>query len=133
MILRNTLKDRVTIEKAFHATDLQIFGNEGKLHQALLNIIQNAEQAIGQDGIIRITTTATDQAMTISIADTGSGIPPEYLKRLGDPFFTTKAPGKGTGLGLSIAYKIIKDHGGKITVQSEVGRGTEFCVTFARV
>lgn len=64
--------------------------------------------------------------MLLSIADTGQVIPSELLSRIFDPFFTTKEVGKGTGLGLSISYDIIKKHGGEITVQSKVERGTTF-------
>jgi signal transduction histidine kinase len=65
----------------------------------------------------------------ISIADTGCGIPEEYMDKLFTPFFTTKPPGKGTGLGLSIVYGIVKMHRGQIGVQSEVGKGTTFTIT----
>ena len=69
-------------------------------------------------------------SVEVSISDTGIGISAENLKRLGDLFFTTKDPGKGTGLGLSISYKIIEEHGGKIKVESVVGKGTTFLITF---
>jgi signal transduction histidine kinase len=69
------------------------------------------------------------QAMVISVADTGGGIPEENLSKLFNPFFTTKPPGKGTGLGLSIVYGIIKMHRGQISVKSELGTGTTFTIT----
>ena len=62
----------------------------------------------------------------MEVEDNGKGIPPEVLPRIFDPFFTTKDVGKGTGLGLSIAYKIVKEHGGRITVDSALGMGTKF-------
>jgi two-component system NtrC family sensor kinase len=68
-------------------------------------------------------------SVIIKVIDNGKGIAPENLKKIFDPFFTTKPVGQGTGLGLSIAYKIIEKHGGKIEVQSQVGRGTEFTIT----
>jgi len=77
-----------------------------------------------------ITTKASETEITVSIADSGSGIPPENLSRIFEPFFTTKEVGKGTGLGLSITYDIVtKKHGGKIEVSSEPGKGTTFVVT----
>lgn len=64
------------------------------------------------------------------MADNGKGIAPEVLPRIFDPFFTTKEVGKGTGLGLSIAYKIVTQHGGRIDVKSQAGKGTVFTVVF---
>ena len=83
---------------------------------------------VSLDGTIRVRTRINDekQGAEVIIADTGSGIPREIIEKVFDPFFTTKPVGKGTGLGLSISYKIIKDLGGTIAVQSEVGKGTEF-------
>lgn len=69
---------------------------------------------------------APDQFVQIRVEDSGAGIPPELMENIFDPFFTTKEPGKGTGLGLSTVAKIVKNHGGSITVKSEVGSGTAF-------
>ena len=66
--------------------------------------------------------------MAIQISDTGVGIAPEHLERIFEPFFTTKAPGEGTGLGLAVSYSIMKEHGGDITVESQVGSGTTVTV-----
>ncbi|MEL6384924.1 MAG: HAMP domain-containing sensor histidine kinase, partial [Cyanobacteria bacterium J06626_18] len=68
----------------------------------------------------------------ISICDNGVGIPPTIKAKIFDPFFTTKGVGRGTGLGLGICFKIIQQHRGKIEVYSEVGKGTEFCITLLR-
>ena len=132
VILANSLKYHVQVEKSFCPESFQIVGNEGKLHQAFINIISNAEQAIEGEGTITIATRVEDKGRrgVISISDTGAGISPENLRKLGDLFFTTKPPGKGTGLGLSIAYKIIQEHQGKVTVSSEVGKGSVFVLTF---
>ncbi|MBL7175047.1 MAG: two-component sensor histidine kinase [Desulfobacteraceae bacterium] len=101
-----------------------------QLQQVFLNMITNAVDAHdGKSyGTIRISTRPDDQMEQVKVvlSDTGSGIPPEDLEKIFDPFFTTKSVGKGTGLGLSICYSIIKRLGGDITVQSELGRGTEF-------
>jgi two-component system, NtrC family, sensor kinase len=100
-----------------------------QLEQVILNIINNAVDAIGdQPGRITIVTFRRDDNINISVTDTGKGIPPEYLDRIFLPFFTTKEVGKGTGLGLSVSYGIVKNLGGRIFVESEPGRGATFTV-----
>ncbi len=97
--------------------------------QVILNILQNAEEAIPEGGgRITITTSATNGEVQIQIKDTGVGIPTQIMKNIFDPFFTTKPSVKGTGLGLSVTYGIIKKHGGKIRVDSLPGRGTTFTI-----
>jgi len=81
-------------------------------------------------GKIILTTRVDGEGVAVDVADSGSGIPPEVLKKIFDPFFTTKEIGKGTGLGLSISYKIVQQHGGRISVDSKVGVGTKFTVWF---
>lgn len=128
VILGNKLKHHIELHKEYCPTAPIILGNEGKLHQAFLNILANAEQAISGNGIIRIKTTIDEGNFSVSISDTGCGISKENLLKISDPFFTTKPPGEGTGLGLSITYKIIENHGGKISVTSEQNIGTNFIV-----
>ncbi len=99
-----------------------------RLNQVFLNLLNNARQAIGEKGTITIRTWVEDKTANIAITDDGTGIPKENLPRIFDPGFTTKGVGIGTGLGLSICYQIIKDHRGKIDVESEVGKGTTFTV-----
>lgn len=101
-----------------------------QINQVFLNLVTNAAQATPENGgIIAITTKRIgDDRVCVEVQDNGHGIPPEVLPKIFDPFFTTKDVGKGTGLGLSIAYKIIQQHGGKISVASEVGKGTRFTV-----
>ncbi len=130
LILSNTLKHRIVIEKDYSRSVIVMTGNEGRLHQAFLNILSNAEQAIPGMGTIHIKTNVMNDIVSISIADTGSGLSKENLLKISDPFFTTKPPGEGTGLGLSITYKIIETHGGKISVSSEPGKGTDFLILF---
>ncbi|MEO9483926.1 MAG: ATP-binding protein [Ekhidna sp.] len=107
-----------------------IVGNEGQLHQAILNIISNSEQAIHDKGTITIETCTVNENQELIISDTGIGISQENLSKIRIPFFTTKSPGTGTGLGLSIAYKIIEDHNGVISVKSEPLKGTRFHISF---
>ncbi|MFN3763567.1 MAG: cache domain-containing protein, partial [Anaerolineae bacterium] len=106
-----------------------IQADPAQLQQVFVNLLNNAAEAIEGPGTITITTRSLDGQVEISIADTGCGIPEEYMDKLFTPFFTTKPPGKGTGLGLSIVYGIVKMHRGQITVQSQVGRGTTFTIT----
>jgi two-component system NtrC family sensor kinase len=109
-----------------------VLSDPSQLQQVFLNLITNAIDAHDGKpyGSIRISTSADParQTATVKVADTGSGIRPEHLNRIFDPFFTTKAVGRGTGLGLSICFSIVKRLGGNLTVQSEVGKGTEFTI-----
>ena len=99
-----------------------------RLNQVFLNLINNARQAIRDKGTITIRTWVEDKTAAIAITDDGVGIPKENLPRVFDPGFTTKGVGIGTGLGLSICYQIVKDHRGRIDVESEVGKGATFTV-----
>jgi two-component system NtrC family sensor kinase len=100
-----------------------------QVNQVFLNLITNAAQALpAQGGQITLATRLEDDGIAVEVADNGSGIPAEVLPKIFDPFFTTKEVGKGTVLGLSISYQIIKDHGGRINVESQIGRGTKFTV-----
>jgi two-component system NtrC family sensor kinase len=99
------------------------------LRQVVLNILNNATYAIGKEGAITIATRQSRvDVVDLTFSDTGCGIPKEQMDRIFDPFFTTKPPGKGTGLGLSISHSIIVKLGGRITVASEVGKGTTFTI-----
>ena len=103
------------------------------LRQVVLNLLNNARQAIGKGGSITVgTRAAEDGAVEIYVRDTGCGIPKEYLPKIFDPFFTTKPHGKGTGLGLSICHGIVDRLGGHISVSSEVGKGSTFVVRLPR-
>ena len=111
-----------------------IHGNPGKLQQVFLNLLLNAKDAMPGGGRLRVATLANGHVEAV-VADSGTGIAPEHLKRIYDPFFTTKTmpkPGdrRGTGLGLSVSYGIIQEHSGKIHVESAVGAGTTFHLEF---
>jgi two-component system, NtrC family, sensor kinase len=97
-----------------------------RLRQVLLNLITNAIHASDNDQEIRIYLSVTDGEAEISITDQGSGIPEDLLEKIFEPFFSTKSVGEGTGLGLYVTQKIIRKLGGKITVESETGRGSTF-------
>jgi signal transduction histidine kinase len=126
------------------AVDLQlanelpaIHGNPGKLQQVFLNLLLNAKEAMPSGGSLRVATLANknDHYVAALVADSGSGIAAEHLKRIYDPFFTTKTTPKagdrrGTGLGLSVSYGIIQEHAGKIHVESALGAGTTFHLEF---
>lgn len=127
MVLHNELKNKVVIEKEFGEIP-QILCYPGKLNQVFLNIIQNANQAIDENGIIKISTYSDAKWVYISIKDTGKGMDERETKRVFEPFYTTKDIGKGTGLGLSISFGIITEHNGKIDVKSELGKGSEFII-----
>jgi PAS domain S-box-containing protein len=111
-----------------------IHGNPGKLQQVFLNLLLNAKEAMPGGGRLRVATLANGHVEAL-VNDSGSGIAPEHLKRIYDPFFTTKTmpkPGdrRGTGLGLSVSYGIIQEHAGKIHVESAIGAGTTFHLEF---
>ena len=124
IMLHNQIKYKIEVQKQYTEKQYTFEGNEGKLYQAFLNILSNASQAIDDKGKISIITEILDEEIRISITDNGNGISKENLKKVFDPFYTTKDPGKGTGLGLSITYNIIKEHNGTIDIESQIGEGT---------
>jgi two-component system NtrC family sensor kinase len=100
-----------------------------QIEQVIVNLLLNAQQAIGRHGEVFVTTRRDgDQWGEIEIRDSGPGIAPEVLPHIFEPFYTTKPAGAGTGLGLFVSYGIVRDHGGEIVVQSPVGQGAKFCV-----
>ncbi len=129
VILRNRLNAKASVVVKIPDEKLMCRGNEGKLHQAFLNLLSNAEQAIDETGKIIIEAKKCPDKIEIAISDTGHGISPEIRSKIFDPFFTTKPPGKGTGLGLSITYEIINQHKGTIDINSEQGKGSVFIVS----
>lgn len=127
-------KARITLELALSEDLPAINANAGKLQQVFLNLLLNAKEAMPEGGTLRVLTVANGHVEAI-VSDSGQGIAPEHLKRIYDPFFTTKTmpkPGerRGTGLGLAVSYGIIQEHAGKITVDSTLGAGTTFHLEF---
>ena len=114
--------NRIKIISTLDANIPPLQGDQERLKQVWLNLLNNAADVMGQDGLIHVQSRlfAKEQKLVVSIADTGKGIVPEHMGKIFDPFFTTKQVGKGTGLGLSVSFGIIKDHGGKITALSPV-------------
>jgi PAS domain S-box-containing protein len=117
---------RIHVERELRADSPMTFGNAGKLQQVFLNLFVNARDAMPSGGELRILTESFDSKIEILVQDTGVGISRENVKKIYDPFFTTKAAGKGTGLGLSVSYGIIQEHAGNISVESKPGVGTSF-------
>lgn len=127
-MLNSIITNRIEIKKQYTNTIFTLSGNDGELHQFMLNILTNAAQSINENGKITINTLIRKEHLQIEITDTGHGISTENLKKITDPFFTTKQPGKGTGLGMSIAYKIIQKHKGTIKFESKENIGTTVTV-----
>lgn len=100
----------------------------GEVNQVILNVISNAIDACRSGDRVTVTTHAVENGVEIRVADTGKGIEPSIRSKLFDPFFTTKSVGEGTGLGLSISYGIVRAHGGRIDVESELGHGSTFII-----
>ncbi|HWZ31440.1 MAG TPA: ATP-binding protein [Bryobacteraceae bacterium] len=120
----------VKVELLLHDSLPKIKGNPGKLQQVFLNLFLNARDAMESGGTLAIRSGAQDGVVRVTVADSGGGIAHENLSRIFDPFFTTKAARKGTGLGLSVSYGIVREHSGDIEVESEIGAGTRFQLTF---
>ncbi len=126
-IVWNELKYKAEVQRNFG--DLPaVECMPSQMNQVFLNLLVNAGQAIKERGVISVTTTCLDREICVAIADDGVGIAPEHLKRIFDPFFTTKPVGAGTGLGLALSFGIVKNHHGRIEVESKVGKGTCFRV-----
>lgn len=100
----------------------------GQIQQAVIALATNAIDAMPDGGELKLGVRSSGNRVIVEVTDSGIGIPPEDLPRIFEPFFTTKDVGKGTGLGLAVCYGIISDHGGRITVRSNVGRGTTFTI-----
>jgi len=116
----------VQVRREMSDSPIVIAGEEFKLQQVFLNLFLNALDSMPTGGWLSIHTDLDQQEAVVKVSDTGSGIQPEFLSRIYDPFFTTKAPGKGTGLGLSVVYGVVQEHHGVIECESEPDKGTRF-------
>jgi signal transduction histidine kinase len=122
----------VSLNRRYAAAPDTVSGDEYQLQQAFMNLLLNAIEAVGMNGTLTVSTEIAgekprERRMRIHIHDTGMGIAPENLSRLFEPFFTTKK--NGTGLGLAICQRIVREHGGDITAQSEVKKGATFSIS----
>ncbi|MXX10475.1 MAG: PAS domain S-box protein, partial [Nitrospira sp. SB0667_bin_9] len=120
---------RLQLHKVYDDDLPPLFVDPQMIEQVLTNLILNAVQATNEGGSIILQTRTAHERCEIDVGDTGSGIDPEVRPHIFDPFFTTKGTGEGTGLGLSVSLGIVERHGGQLTVESEVGKGTVFTVS----
>jgi signal transduction histidine kinase len=138
-IVRPLAGDHIRVDLRCNTGDASIFFDPMQLEQVLINLVCNATDAMGGNGVLTIEThwkhssllplgSGEKDRIVLSVADTGSGIQPEHLPHIFEPFYTTKEVGKGTGLGLSISYGIVTQGGGSINVESVPGKGTRFNV-----
>jgi signal transduction histidine kinase len=122
--------NKVTLEMQLEPDLPPVHGNPNQLQQVFMNLMINAQQAMeGKSGSLTVSSRRAADNIEIVFVDTGPGISEEARQKLFEPFFTTKSAGKGTGLGLSVSFGLIEDHGGEVTVESEVGQGATFIVS----
>ena len=125
---KELLTRKISVVKKYADNFSPVIGVADQLKQVLMNLLNNASYACESGGAITLATTTTEDGVVVHIEDTGTGISQKNLARIFEPFFTTKPETKGTGLGLSVSYGIIKNHGGRIEVKSEAGKGSVFSV-----
>lgn len=145
LLLRRTLPKTITVKLDLDQDLGVIRGDQGQLHQILMNLVINARDAMGKEGVLQIATHALSAEdvpsdvrtripavgyAELSVSDTGRGIPLPLLKRIFEPYFTTKQKGSGTGLGLSIVRDLVSKHNGTVSCDSTPGRGTNFRIYF---
>ena len=121
-------KGRIDVSLSMDPLLRTTLGNGGKLQQVFMNLFLNAKDAMPEGGTLSVRTYRKNSSVVVEVGDTGTGISEANVKKIYDPFFTTKEVGKGTGLGLSICYGIIQEHSGQVSVESEPGKGTVFRV-----
>ena len=115
------------------APDLpEVNADGGQIQQAVIALATNSIDAMPDGGKLAFRVFAKGNRVCIDVEDTGAGIPQENMSKIFEPFFTTKEVGKGTGLGLAVCYGIISEHGGRLSVRSNVGKGTTFSITLPR-
>jgi signal transduction histidine kinase len=142
-MLRRVIGENIDLQCQYAAPPQYVQGDPGMIEQVILNLVVNARDAMPQGGQLRVATEparfdkAAAQAnpearagefVCLQVSDTGSGIAPEVLSHIFEPFYTTKEVGRGTGLGLATVYGIVKQHGGWVDVSSQLGEGSTFKV-----
>ncbi|MBI9018029.1 MAG: PAS domain S-box protein [Phycisphaerae bacterium] len=127
VLFQNKFRQGIELEKIYNGNPV-ISAVPDQLSQVWANLIQNALQAMDYKGLLTINLEAIDNGAAVSIQDSGLGMDDATLKRIYEPFFTTKAPGEGTGLGMDIVRKIIESNNGRIDIESAVGKGTKVTV-----
>jgi two-component system NtrC family sensor kinase len=132
-LLRKTSSAKAVeiVERSCDAST-EIVGSANQIKQVLLNLVSNAQQAMPDGGTITIDVAADDEAVTVTVSDTGPGIPEDVLPRIFDPFFTTKRDVGGTGLGLAVSHGIAEMHGGSLGAESMPGAGAAFALRLPR-
>jgi C4-dicarboxylate-specific signal transduction histidine kinase len=117
------MSDKIEVETEFEDCP-PVWADENQMQQVLLNLVQNAHQAMAREDerVLTVRVRPIGGAVTVEVLDTGAGITPDALPRLFDPFFTTKPPGEGSGLGLSVSYGIVAEHKGKLRGENRADR-----------
>ena len=126
-------KKKIILSRNLKVDKAIINGDAQQIEELVINLVNNAVDAIEFDGVIKITLSEENSSYKLEIKDSGSGISPETIKNIFSPFFTTKEVGKGTGLGLYIVNNICKNHKAEISVYSKINDGTSFKITFPKV
>ena len=130
LVMEKQMKEEnVRVTTSFDRSLPEVMASTNQVRQVMLNMIKNAKESMPRGGTLNVRTMLSAGDVLIIIRDTGTGIPEELRDKIFEAFFTTKQKVKGVGLGLSVCYGIIKDHGGEIKVESEVGEGTNFIIT----
>ena len=131
-MLRRVIGEDVQIRTSYAPGPARVRADRGQLEQVLVNLVINARDAMPAGGSIGIETGEAPPDVVLSVTDSGSGMDPETILHIFEPFYTTKEKGKGTGLGLATAYGIVEQSGGRIEVSSELGRGSTFRILLPR-
>jgi signal transduction histidine kinase len=120
--------EKIDIQTNLQSDLPEVSGDPAGLRQVCMNLLMNAHQAIKGAGVVEISTSTNGKSVLFQIRDTGCGISKEAIDQIWDPFFTTKEVGQGLGLGLAVTYNIVKRHGGDISVESQINKGSKFTV-----
>jgi two-component system, cell cycle sensor histidine kinase and response regulator CckA len=127
-MLRRLLPESIELRLALAPSVPAVKVDPGQIEQVIMNLAVNARDAMPEGGTLELATRAVPEGLDLSVRDTGTGMDRATLARIFEPFFTTKGQGRGTGLGLSTVHGIVQQSGGKLSVESEVGRGTVFTI-----